>query len=161
MILPEVKTFKHNVFKDKRGSLWTIWKNKNFFNIKLKFNHDKVSASKKNVLRGIHGDNKSWKLITCLYGKIFFVVVDNRKQSKNYLKFMSTTLKDTDYKSILIPPNFGNGHLVMSDYAVFYYKWSYPGVYPDADKQFTIKWNDERLNIKWPIKNPILQKRDK
>ena len=161
MILPEVKIFKHNVFKDKRGSLWTIWKNKNFFNIKLKFNHDKVSASKKNVLRGIHGDNKSWKLITCLYGKIFFVVVDNRKQSKNYLKFMSTTLKDTDYKSILIPPNFGNGHLVMSDYAVFHYKWSYSGVYPDADKQFTIKWNDERLNIKWPIKNLILQKRDK
>ena len=52
----------------------------------IKFNHDKFSISKKNVLRGLHCDFKSWKLVTCVYGKIFFVIVDMRKKTKNYLK---------------------------------------------------------------------------
>ena len=54
-------------FSDDRGDLWTLW-NKNFFTPKLEFVHDKIATSKKNVLRGLHGDNKSWKLISCLYG---------------------------------------------------------------------------------------------
>jgi dTDP-4-dehydrorhamnose 3,5-epimerase len=49
----------------------------------------------------------------------------------------------------------------MSDNATFYYKWSYEGIYPDVEDQFTLKWNDERLNIDWPTDRPILQKRDK
>ena len=60
---------------------WTTWKKNTFKNIK--FNHDKFSISKKNVLRGLHCDFKSWKMVTCVYGKIFFVVVDMRKKSKS------------------------------------------------------------------------------
>ena len=44
---------------------------------------------------------------------------------------------------------------------IFMYKWSYPGEYPDTDDQFTLKWNDSRININWPIENPILSERDK
>ena len=66
----EIKIINIKKFKDLRGDLWTIWK-KNLFK-RLKFNHDKVSISKKNTLRGLHCDFKSWKLITCLYGKFFF-----------------------------------------------------------------------------------------
>jgi dTDP-4-dehydrorhamnose 3,5-epimerase len=56
---------------------------------------------------------------------------------------------------------FGNGFLVLSDHSVFHYKWAYEGEYADVGQQFTLKWNDERLGIDWPIDNPILQKRDK
>ena len=63
-----------SVFTDYRGDLWTTWK-KDEFDFDIDFNHDKVSTSRKNVLRGIHGDFKSWKLVTCLYGQVFFVVL--------------------------------------------------------------------------------------
>jgi dTDP-4-dehydrorhamnose 3,5-epimerase len=160
MIFPEVKIFQPDVFTDFRGDLWTLW-NRDKFEPKLEFNHDKVSTSRKYVLRGIHGDSKSWKLITCLYGELYFVVVDNRPNSSNYLKWDWLILDNKTYKSVLIPPMFGNGFLVLSKHSVFHYKWSYDGIYPDVKDQFTLKWNDSRINIEWPINNPILQKRDK
>ena len=160
MIFPEVKIFQPDVYTDFRGDLWTLW-NKDKFEPQLNFNHDKVSTSRKHVLRGIHGDSKSWKLITCLYGEMYFVVVDNRLESPNYLKWDSLILDDRTRKSVLVPPQFGNAFLVLSENSVFHYKWAYQGGYPDVEDQFTLKWNDSRLNIDWPISNPLLQKRDK
>jgi len=160
MIFPEVKIFQPDVYTDFRGDLWTLW-NKDKFEPQLDFNHDKVSTSRKHVLRGIHGDSKSWKLITCLYGEMYFVVVDNRPESPNYLKWDSLILDDRTRKSVLVPPQFGNAFLVLSENSVFHYKWAYLGGYPDVEDQFTLKWNDSRLNIDWPISNPLLQKRDK
>ena len=160
MEIDGVKIFEPDVFTDFRGDLWTTWK-KDEFPLDLDFNHDKVSTSRKDVLRGIHGDFKSFKLITCLYGQMFFILVDNRKDSKTYLQWNSMILDDRKRKLVLIPPGVGNAFLVLSDYSIFSYKWSYNGEYPDVEDQFTIKWNDKRLNINWPIANPILQKRDR
>ena len=148
-----------DVYTDFRGDLWTIWKkNENYAGIE--FNHDKVSTSRKNVLRGIHGDLKSHKLITCLFGELYFVYVDNREGSKTYGEHRSMILDDKKRKQVLLPPGIGNGFLVLSDHSVFHYKWAYEGIYPDVKDQFTIKWNDPELNIHWPISNPILQLRD-
>jgi dTDP-4-dehydrorhamnose 3,5-epimerase len=154
MNLTDVKILETDPFKDERGELWTIWSQKEF-SPKLKFNHDKVAVSKKHVLRGIHGDSKSWKLITCLFGEIFLVVVDPKT-----LEHISLTLNDQNKLLVLVPPGLGNGHLVLSDKAVFYYKWAYDGDYPDVDNQFSLKWNDPKLNITWPITSPILSLRD-
>ena len=137
-----------------------------FINIKgedfdLFFNHDKVSISRKHTLRGLHGDAKSWKLVTCLAGEIYLVVVDNRPQSPNYLKWDSVMLTSKNRKLILIPPMFANGHLILSDEATFFYKWSYTGKYPDVKDQFTLSWNNPEIGISWPISNPIMSKRDK
>ena len=81
--MKEIKVLKSSIFKDHRGYLWTSWENKK---IKLHFNHDKFSISKKNTLRGLHGDKKTWKLVSCVFGRVFFVVVNNNPKSKNYLK---------------------------------------------------------------------------
>ena len=147
-------------YSDYRGDLWTVW-NRSDFAKDVDFNHDKVSVSRKNVLRGIHGDFKSSKLVTCLHGEIYFVAVDNRKDSKTYLQWDWTMLSGHNKKSVFLPPGFGNGFYVLSEEAVFHYKWSYEGKYPDVDDQFTIKWNDSRINVDWPCKDPILQLRDK
>ena len=160
MIFPEIKIYTPDVFTDFRGDLWTLWK-QDGFEPKLNFNHDKVSISRKHTLRGLHGDAKSWKLVTCLAGEIYLVVVDNRPQSPNYLKWDSVMLTSKNRKSVLIPPMFVNGHLILSDEATFFYKWSYPGSYPDVEDQFTLLWNDHRIGIDWPISNPIMSKRDK
>jgi dTDP-4-dehydrorhamnose 3,5-epimerase len=157
---PDIKIFNHDVYHDYRGELWTTWKNNEYPN-NLKYNHDKVSTSRQHVLRGIHGDFKSWKLVECLYGELYFVIVDNRKDSPNYQQWQATILSDKKRQSLLIPPGFGNGFLVMSKESVFHYKWHYSGEYFDVDKQFTLKWNCPNLNINWPIDNPILQQRDK
>ena len=158
MIFPEVKIFQPDSFEDYRGELYTLFKQEDS---DLTFNHDKVSISRKHVLRGLHGDFKSWKHISCLAGEVYLVVVDNKPESPNYLKWDSIILSSKNKKSILIPPMFANGHLVLSDEATFFYKWSYPGEYPDVKDQFTLKWNDPQIGIDWPIDNPILQKRDR
>jgi len=158
MIFPEVKIHQPDSFEDYRGELYTIFKQE--YN-ELTFNHDKVAISRQNVLRGLHGDNKSWKLITCLSGEIYLVVVDYRSESPNYLKWDSIVLTSKNRKSILVPPMFANGHLVLSPEATFFYKWSYPGKYPDVDDQFSLNWKDPKINIHWPLENPILSDRDK
>ena len=149
---------KPDIHTDYRGDYWTTWKDDDF---DLAFNHDKVSTSSHGVLRGIHGDNKSWKLVTCLCGSIYFVIVDNRPTSDTYMLWESMILDDKKRKQVLIPPGVGNGFFVLSDHCVFQYKWSYEGEYPDVEDQFTIKWDDSMIDIDWPVDNPILSKRDK
>jgi len=158
LVIDGVKIISPDVYTDYRGDLWTLWKTGDHG---LNFNHDKVSTSSKNVIRGIHGDTKSHKLVTCLYGELYFVVVDNRPESATYLQWDWVILDDRTRKQVLLPPGVGNGFLVLSESSAFHYKWCYEGDYPDVDQQFTIKWNDSTLNIDWPINDPILQPRDK
>jgi len=157
--MTDIKIFKNDAFRDERGELWTIYKNE--FCPELVFNHDKISKSKKNVLRGLHTD-KSYKLITCLHGKLQLVVVNFIESSPDYLKHQSFILDadDKEKTSILVPPYYLNGHLVLSDEAIFHYKWSYKGDYPDVSEQKSINWADPTLNIKWLSVDPILSERD-
>jgi dTDP-4-dehydrorhamnose 3,5-epimerase len=158
MIFSEIKVFQPDSFEDYRGELYTVF---NQDEHELVFNHDKVAVSRQNVLRGIHGDAKATKLITCLSGEIYLVVVDNRPESPNYLKWDSIILNENNKRQVLVPPGFGNGHLVLSESATFFYKWSYKGEYPDVKDQFSINWRDPKVNVHWPIDNPILSERDK
>jgi len=154
-----LKIINNTSFKDKRGFYWTTWK-KGIFK-KIRFNHDKFSISKKNTIRGLHCDFKSWKLVTCVFGKLLLVVVDMRKSSKNYLKSKKIVLSHNKPRLVLLPPYYANAHLCLSHKCVFHYKWSYRGKYMDAQKQKSYKWNDPKLDIKCPLKKPILSKRDK
>jgi len=154
-----IKIFINRSFKDHRGYYWTSWRKGNIK--KIYFKHDKFSLSKKNVLRGLHGDKKTWKLVSCPYGKFNLVIVNYIKNSKNYLKSKSIILSQKNGKQVLIPPNYANGHLCLSKECLFHYKLSYKGRYLDAKDQFSLRWNDPKLKLKWNIKNPILSKRDR
>jgi len=163
-ILPEVKIFTPSVNEDSRGTIFTTFSKdiyKKYLPDGLEFIHDKFAESKKGVLRGLHGDNKTWKLITCIYGYIFEVVVDMRPDSSTYLKWDAFELNSMNKKQILVPPNYVNGYCVLNDFSVFHYKLAYEGEYFDVAQQMVVKWDDERLKIKWPVKEPILQARDK
>lgn len=157
--LDGVRLIKPDTFEDHRGQYVEIY-NEDFFRnngIPVKFIQDDISTSSKHVLRGIHGDAETWKLISCLYGKFYLVVINHDKQSEQFGKWESFTLSDRNRLQILVPPNFGNGHLVMSETAIFHYKQN---TYYNPQGQFTIVWNDPQVNIWWPIKNPILSQRD-
>jgi len=155
----KVKIFRNSSFKDHRGYYWTSWKKG--FAKNIKFNHDKFSLSKRKVLRGLHGDKKTWKLVSCPYGEFLMVVVNCDKNSKSYLKWKSWTLSHKNGIQLLIPPYYANGHLCLSKECLFHYKLFYKGSYFGHKQQFSIRWNDPKINIKWPIKKPILSLRDK
>jgi len=153
-----------SISKDLRGNIWTSFlKSEIEFLLQegLHFKHDKFSQSKKNVLRGIHGDEKSWKLVTCIYGEIEQVVVDCRKKSLTYLKWEKFIINSENQILILIPPMMGNSYYVKSEIASYHYKLAYEGEYIDAEEQFSLKWNDPKINIDWPTNTPILSDRDK
>jgi dTDP-4-dehydrorhamnose 3,5-epimerase len=126
--------------------------------IDIKFIQDDVSVSKKNVLRGIHGDRETWKLISCLEGEFYLMVVNNDENSPQYMQWESFTLSEKNRIQILVPPKFGNGHLVISGRAIFHYKQN---TNYNPKRQFTIRWNDSNYKFNWPIKTPILSERDK
>jgi len=135
-----------DIFEDFRGD-----------GIDVKFIQDDISVSSRGVLRGIHGDDKTWKLISCLWGRFYFVVVDCDPSSEDFGRWESFVLSDRNRQQILVPPNYGNAHLVLSDTAIFHYKQS---TYYDPASQFSYRWDDPRFNIWWPVKNPLLSQRD-
>jgi dTDP-4-dehydrorhamnose 3,5-epimerase len=125
--------------------------------VPVRFIEDKVTTSFKDVVRGIHGDPGTYKLITCLHGEIYFVVVNCDESSKEFGKWQSFSLTGENRLQVLVPPIYGNGHLVLSDEAVFHYKWS---AYYNYEKQFSYRYNDPRFAIPWPVATPILSDRD-
>ncbi len=163
-IMQEISIIQPSISNDKRGNIWTSYIEEVIDKLlpnNINFKHDKFSRSKKNVLRGIHGDEKSWKLVTCVYGSIQQVIVDCRQDSKTYAKSESFEINEDNQISVLIPPNFGNAYFVKSENALYHYKLAYPGSYIDADDQFSFKWNNPTFGIKWDTSNPILSDRDK
>ena len=147
-------------FSDHRGK-YTETYNEDAYKqagIDVNFIQDDISFSKKNVLRGIHGDGETYKLVSCLHGSFVLIVVNNDSASEESKKWISFNLSGNDDTQILIPPKFGNGHFVTSNDAIFHYKQN---TYYNPQGQFTIMWNDPEYNFVWPNNNPILSKRDK
>jgi len=155
--LNDISEIQLSSFEDFRGEIYTIFDQSKSTKV---FNHDKIAIRHKDCLVGIHGDFSTYKLITCLFGKIFVALVDNREDSKDFNSHKTYILSAENKKQLLVPPGIGNSFLVLSDVCVYNYKLSYDGDYIDCDKQFTLKWNDTKYGIFWPIKNPILSERD-
>ena len=89
-LIKGVWILRPSVSTDCRGNIWSSFIKGEIESLLpegLHFKHDKFSESKHNVLRGIHGDSKSWKLVTCVYGEVHQVVVDMREDSSTYLKW--------------------------------------------------------------------------
>ena len=148
---------KNKIFKDKRGYFKELFREKE---INKKFPFIVMSLSKKNVIRGLHLQNKSTqgKYISVIKGKIFDVALDLRKGSKTFGKYFSIFLSEKNSISVYIPPGFAHGFLGLKKENIIYYLNTQ---YQKKKSAIGILWNDKDLKIKWPIKNPILSKQDK
>lgn len=155
--IKDLVLIKSTVFNDKRGFLKETFR-KSILNKNFPF--DIMSYSKKNVLRGLHYQSKDSqaKIITVTSGKIMDVAVDLRKNSKTFGKYFSIIINYTDNFSFYIPENFAHGFLCLSESCTINYKCS---KYRNPQYEKTLSWNDPDVNIKWPIKKPILSKRDR
>ena len=143
-------------YKYKRGYFKEILLEKN---IKKKFPFLVMSYSKKNVLRGLHLQMKKsqGKYISVLKGKIFDVAVDLRKESSTYGKVFSIILSEGNSKSLFIPPGFAHGFCSLAKENYVIYSCTN---YRDAKSEIAINYKDKDLKIKWPIKRPIVSKKD-
>jgi dTDP-4-dehydrorhamnose 3,5-epimerase len=148
---------KKHKFLDSRGYFQELLMEKN---INKKFPFHVMSFSKKNIIRGLHiqSKNPQGKFITVIKGKIFDVAVDLRKNSKTYGKYYSKILSEKNSLSVYIPPGFAHGFCTLDKENFVIYSCTQ---YRDAKSEIGIKYNDQNLNIKWPIKKPILSIKDK
>jgi|TARA_B110000114_G_C14770163_1_gene268437 dTDP-4-dehydrorhamnose 3,5-epimerase len=148
---------KQQKFTDTRGYFQELMVEKNF---KKKFPFQVMSFSKKNVIRGLHIQTKKpqGKFITVIKGKIYDVAVDLRKKSKTYGEYFSKILSEKNSLSIYIPPGFAHGFCALEKENFVVYSST---KYRNAKSEIGIKYNDQDLNIKWPIKRPILSTKDK
>ncbi len=157
--LKGVYLIKPSVHEDARGNFYETYNEKDYINAGLtaRFVQDDVSRSKQGVLKGMHGDAGTYKLVQCVKGSVYAVILNCDEKSSDFGKWESFILSDENKCQLYIPPMYGNGYYVLSEEAVYTYKQStYYGEY----KQFTYKWNDERFNIKWPSAASIISERD-
>jgi dTDP-4-dehydrorhamnose 3,5-epimerase len=161
--IANLATIRPAVFYDFRGEYVETFSAKNYVfhdrdGQKLEFVEDDISVSRQYSLRGLHGDAKTWKLIQCLYGEFYYVVVDMRKDSPTYLNWEAFTVNDRNRLQVLVPAGCANGHLCLSERCIFSYKQSQ--YYSGMANQFTVRWDDPKLKIFWPHRQPLLSERD-
>lgn len=156
--LPGVLLVKPDIFEDYRGNFIETYHEQAYhaMGMEAKFVQSDVSVSYHGVLRGMHGDGVTTKLVQCLHGRVYAVVADCDEASPSFGKWESFILSDANSHQLYIPPMYGNGYYVLSDKCVYSYMQSayYTG------NQFTVKWNDPRFKIRWPGEHPILSARD-
>jgi len=162
------KLITPDLFKDERGFFFESW-NKALFekniNKETNFVQDNHSKSKYGVLRGLHYQLEPYsqgKLVRCIKGEIFDVIVDLRKDSETFCCWSGVYLGETNFKMLWIPSGFAHGFLTMSKYAEITYKTT---DYWKKEFERSILWNDIKVGIKWPIddlnlKYPIMSKKD-
>lgn len=141
------------VFNDARGYFFEAWKKEEFEEHvgKVDFIQDNESKSSYGVLRGLHyqkGNYSQAKLVRVIKGKVLDVAVDIRKSSPTFGKHVMVELSDENKRQFFIPRGFAHGFLVLSDEAVFTYKVD--NIYA-PQHEASIRWNDEDINIQWPI----------
>ena len=153
-----LKVIQSKSYKDNRGLFKEDYKKKFFKNKNFVFGC--TSSSKKDVVRGLHLQTKylQEKYVSVLKGAIIDVAVDLRKKSKTYGKHYKIILSDANAKSIFIPAGFAHGFLALKKENIIYYTCTN---YRSAKHEVGILWNDKDLKIKWPIKKPIVSKKDK
>ncbi len=142
------------IFSDERGFFLESWNRKNFHEITLKnddFVQDNHSFSSYGVLRGLHFQiypQAQSKLIRCIRGEIYDVIVDLRSQSATYGHWAGVKLDSIGSQQLWIPIGFAHGFLVTSNEAEIIYKVSN---YWDIKYERALLWNDNDLAIKWPL----------
>jgi dTDP-4-dehydrorhamnose 3,5-epimerase len=152
-----------DVFEDPRGFFLESYSKKKYFEagITAEFVQDNHSKSIKNTIRGLHYQFKNGqdKLVRCVYGEVFDVVVDIRKNSPTFGQWESFRLSAANKKQVYVPVGFAHGFCVLSDFAEFEYKCSN---YYFAEDDVGIAWNDPELAVEWPVAldEAIISKRD-
>ena len=164
--IPDILLIEPTVFRDDRGFFFESFNQADFkkeTNLSPTFVQENHSRSIKGVLRGLHYQlppKAHDKLVRVVNGEIFDVVVDIRKESSTFGKWIGEILTDKNKKQIWIPKGFAHGFVVLSEIAEVIYKTT---DYYAPQYERCIRWDDPKLSIDWNLKgvNLLLSKKDK
>lgn len=154
---------KPKSFGDNRGFFMESYRKSEFFanGIDVEFVQDNHSKSTRGVLRGLHyqaGPKPQAKLVRCVRGRIYDVVVDLRPDSSTFGKWVKVELSEDNKQMLYIPEYFAHGFVVLSEEAELIYKTNNEYC---ADLDRGVLWCDNVINIDWGVENPILSEKDK
>ena len=150
--------------EDNRGFFARTWDKKIFDKrglnsdlVQMSFSHSK----QKGTLRGMHfqvNPFEETKIVRCLRGRIFDVIIDLREKSETYKEWINVELDDEERKMIYIPEGFAHGFQTLEDNTEVCYQMSN---WFSSEHAKGIRWDDKEFNIKWPIQNVIISEKDK
>lgn len=156
--IPNVLIIEPRLFTDERGWFMESFNQKNFEQAFAEraldipqFVQDNHSFSHKGVLRGLHYQKAPYaqgKLVRVVQGRAWDVAVDIRSNSKTYGDWVGIELTAENHKQFWIPEGFAHGFVALENNTQFLYKTTN---YYDQASEMTIAWNDESLNIEWPM----------
>lgn len=162
--IPELVRLEPRVFSDERGFFLETFRADQMAaaGIPAHFVQDNHSGSRRNILRGLHYQirHPQGKLVRVVYGEIFDVAVDLRRNSPTYSLWAGEILSADNKRMLWIPPGFAHGFYVLSDWADVLYKTT---EYYSPEWDRTLIWNDPTVGIRWPIPpglEPILSSKD-
>ena len=163
LAIPDIIFIEPKIFKDPRGYFLETFKASEFKanGIDANFVQDNHSVSDRGVIRGLHfqcNPNAQGKLVRVTKGKVMDVVVDIRRGSPTYRKWISVILSDKNYAMLWVPEGFAHGICVLEDDTHLLYRVS-GGEYSPKDER-TLIWNDNDIGVEWPIDNPALSEKD-
>jgi dTDP-4-dehydrorhamnose 3,5-epimerase len=129
--------------------------NSNLIQCNISFNN------KKGTLRGMHyqcDPHAETKLVKCIRGSIYDVIIDLRPDSETYKQWFAVELNRDNYKMLYIPKNFAHGFLTLEDNTEVFYQMS-ASYHPECARG--VRWNDPAFSIHWPAEVSIMSDRDR
>lgn len=160
----DVLILEPRIFEDERGFFTEVFSARELAKAGIgpEFVQDNHSGSRQGVLRGLHYQirHPQGKLVWVIVGEIFDVAVDLRKGSSTFGQWAGTRLSAANRLQQWVPIGFAHGFYVVSDWAEVIYKVT--DYYSPAGER-TLRWDDPRLAIAWPLvggKRPILSDKD-
>jgi len=162
--IPDVILINPKVFADNRGFFMETYQVKRFAEagIDVNFVQDNHSGSCQSTLRGLHYQiqQAQGKLVRVIAGKILDVVVDLRRSSPSFGKWIGTNLSSENRRLLWVPPGFAHGFYVISEWAELTYKATN---FYTPQWERTLLWNDPTVGIEWPVGHrttPLLSEKD-
>ena len=162
--IADVLVIEPAVFGDARGFFFESWNRRDFTGLlgrEVEFVQDNHSASGRGVLRGLHYQVKQaqGKLVRVVAGEVFDVVVDLRRSSPTFGRWVGERLSAENHRMLWVPAGFAHGFLVLSESAEFLYKTT---DYYAPEYERTLLWNDPAVGVEWPLEGaaPVLKPKD-
>ena len=153
--------FEPDSYADERGWFAECWRRDRYaaLGAAADFVQDNVVYSRRGVLRGLHFQQPQpqAKLVYALAGEVFDVGVDVRRGSPTFGRWLSVVLSEENRRQVYWPEGFAHGYCVTGDSALVAYKC---GRAYDPACERTIRWDDPRLSIAWPVASPLVSPRD-
>jgi dTDP-4-dehydrorhamnose 3,5-epimerase len=159
--LEGLKVVEPTVHGDARGFFLETFHEGRFAEggLPTRFVQDNWSRSQRHTLRGLHYQHPGGqgKLVWCVTGEVYDVVVDVRRGSPTFGRWFALELSEANKKQLWVPPGFAHGFCVLSAWADFVYKCTTP--YAPANEA-AVRWDDPALGIPWPTTTPLISAKD-